>query len=347
MQIRHIWFWFIFSTLLTACGDSAEKPESTLRVDEAVESLPVIPLRFQRFDSDLFSMTKESFTQDTMRLYKKYGAFFDLYASKVIRVGNKKLPLFRENLLGFIQDPDIKAVKAEADVQYALTDTIQTELTDAFNRYHKAFPDSAIPAIYTIISGFNYNIVVEDSTLAIGLDMYLGKSCKFYEWLALPQYKVSKMNRQMLVPDAVRGWILSNFELKSQREDLIEFMIYQGKVMYLSQQFLPERTEANVLGYSDDEQAWCMKNEAKIWSHFIDKKLFFSNDFNDQLIYINDGPFTKGFPQEAPSRIGVWLGFQIVKSYMNKFKDVTLPELMQEQDAHKIFNAPGYKPGRV
>jgi hypothetical protein len=32
---------------------------------------------------------------------------------------------------------------------------------------------------------------------------------------------------------------------------------------------------------------------------------------------------------------------------MNKYKDVTLPELMQEQDAHKIFNSSGYKPGKV
>ncbi len=347
MQRRHIWIWFIFSTGLFSCGGSTEKPTTALRVEESKADLPEIPVRFQRFEKDLFEIHKETFTQDTLNLYKKYGTFLDLYASQVIRVGNKHLPLFRESLLGFINDPDIKSVKAETDRQYASMDSVRNGLSAAFNRYHKAFPDSVIPAIYTIISGFNYNIVVEDSSLSIGLDMYLGKACKFYELLSLPKYKVSKMNRTMILPDAMRAWLMSNFEMKNSPEDLVSYMVYHGKLLYLSGQFLPEETEANLLGYSDAEYSWCEKNEAKIWSHFIDKKLFFSTDFNDQLIYINDGPFTKGFPEEAPSRIGIWLGFQLVKSYMNKYKDVTLPQLMQEQDAHKLFNASGYKPGRA
>jgi uncharacterized protein YjaZ len=135
--------------------------------------------------------------------------------------------------------------------------------------------------------------------------------------------------------------------MKVKNDELVEHMIYQGKMIYSTQQFLPNKSEANLLSYSESELEWCSNNEEKIWSHFIDKKLFFSKDFNNQLVYINDGPFTKGFPPEAPARIGVWLGFQLVKSYMNKYKDVTLPELMQEQDAHKIFNSSGYKPGKV
>lgn len=347
MRRRHFWFWFIFSTALTSCGGSGENPTNALRVAESAAEIPDVPIRFQRFEKDLFAVTKERFTQDTIQLYKKYGSFFDLYTSQVIRVGNKHLPLFRENILGFINDPDIKSVKAEVDRLYSNTDTISQTLSTAFNRYHKAFPDSIIPSINTIVSGFNYNIVVADSTLSIGLDMYLGSNCKFYEWLSLPKYKINKMNRRMIAPDALRGWLMSNFEMNGNQEDLVSHMVYHGKLMYLSQQFLPEVSEADLLGYSDSELDWCAKNEARTWSHFIDKKLFFSNDFNNQLVYINDGPFTKGFPEEAPSRIGVWLGFQLVKSYMNKYKDVTLPELMQEKDAHKIFNASGYKPGRV
>ena len=347
MQKRHIWFWFIFSTMLTACGGSSEPAGKALRVEESKAELPDVPVRFQRFEQDLFRFSKESFTQDTLKMYQKYGSFFDLYTSQVIRIGNKHLPLFRENLLGFIQDPDIRSVKAETDRLFSNADTIKSEISTAFNRYHKAFPDSVIPAVSTLISGFNYNVVVSDSNLAIGLDMYLGKNCKFYELLALPKYKVSKMNRTMIVPDAIRGWLMSNFEMDASQEDLVSFMIYQGKMMYLSQQLLPDKTEWNILGYTEKELSWCADNEARIWSHFIDRKLFFSKDFNDQLIYINDGPFTKGFPEEAPPRIGIWLGFQIVKSYMNKYQNITLPELINDQDAHKIFNSSGYKPGRA
>lgn len=339
--------WIIFSTAFFSCGEQADKSKNVLRVSESSNSIKETPIRFQRFEQDLFKCTKENFRQDTIAIYKKYGSFLDLYTSQVIRVGNKKSPMFREGILGFINDPDIKSVKAEIDKQFANTDTIKSELTSAFNLYHKAFPDSTIPNIYTILSGFNYNIVVADSNLSIGLDMYLGKQCKFYELLSFPKYKVAKMNREFIVPDALRSWMISSFEMKIKNDELIEHMIYQGNMIYLTKQLLPNRSEANLLSYSESELEWCSSNEEKIWSHFIDKKMFFSKDFNNQLIYINDGPFTKGFPPEAPAKIGVWLGFQLVKSYMNKYKDVTLPELMQEQDAHKIFNSSGYKPSKV
>lgn len=160
-------------------------------LEESKAELPDVPVRFQRFEQDLFRFSKK-LTQDTLKMYQKYGSFFDLYTSQVIRIGNKHLPLFRENLLGFIQDPDIRSVKAETDRLFSNADTIKSEISTAFNRYHKAFPDSVIPAVSTLISGFNYNVVVSDSNLAIGLDMYLGKNCKFYELLSLPKYKVSE-----------------------------------------------------------------------------------------------------------------------------------------------------------
>jgi hypothetical protein len=339
--------WIVFSTAFFACGDSAEKSKNALRVSESSNSIEEVPVRFQRFEQDLFKFTIENFSKDTINCYKKYGSFLDLFSSQIIRVGNKKSPMFREGILGFINDPDIKSVKAEVDKQFAITDTIQSELTSAFNLYHKAFPDRLIPNIYTMISGFNYNIVVADSSLSIGLDMYLGKQCKFYELLSFPKYKVAKMTREFIVPDALRSWMISSFEMKIVNDELVEHMIYQGKMIYSTQQFLPNESEANLLSFTESELEWCSNNEEKIWSHFIDKKLFFSKDFNNQLVYINDGPFTKGFPPEAPARIGVWLGFQLVKSYMNKYKDVTLPEIMLEQDAHKIFNSSGYKPSKV
>ena len=342
-----ICIWIVFSTAFFACGDPAEKSKNALRVSESSNSIEDVPVRFQRFEQDLFKFSKENFSKDTFNCYKKYGSFLDLFTSQIVRVGNKKSPMFREGILGFINDPDIKSVKAEVDKQFAITDTIQSELTSAFNLYHKAFPDSLIPNIYTMLSGFNYNIVIADSSLSIGLDMYLGKQCKFYELLSFPKYKVAKMKREFIVPDAIRSWIISSFEMKEMNDELVEHMIYQGKMIYLTQQFLPNNSEANLLSYTDNELEWCTSNEEVIWSHFIDKKLFFSKDFNYQLVYINDGPFTKGFPPEAPARIGVWLGFQIIKSYMNKYKDITLPELMQEKDAHKIFNSSGYKPGKA
>ena len=114
----------------------------------------------------------------------------------------------------------------------------------------------------------------------------------------------------------------------------------------LTQQLLVEESKENILTYTPQQLKWCEEHESDIWAHFMERKIFFSSDFQLRLDYINDGPFTKGFPKEAPSRVGVWLGVQIVNSYMVKHPDVTLQQLMNNQDLHQIFNQSGYKPNK-
>jgi hypothetical protein len=60
--------------------------------------------------------------------------------------------------------------------------------------------------------------------------------------------------------------------------------------------------------------------------------------------YINDGPFTPGFTKDTPPKMGVWLGLQLVKTYMSKHPDFTIPKLLSTKNAHTLFNESGYKP---
>lgn len=334
----------ILLTLLWGCGSAPEVPP--LRTENQTDEIAPVQILPKRFEQLLFGFSKESFSEDTLKMYREFGSFPDLFTSRIIRVGSKNMPLFRENLLGFIQDPDIRQVFTEVQRQYSTLDQEIEDLSLAFRRYKTIFPDSIVPQVITMVSGFNYNVVVDDSSLAIGLDMYLGDSCRFYEWLALPKYKIDRMNRTQLVPDAIRGYLLSNFVIDNEDNDLVTRMINQGRIIYFMQQLLPTYSEARILAYTNAQLNWCNENEGKIWSHFIDKKLFYSSDLNDELAYLNDGPFTKGFPEDAPARIGVWLGYSIVKSYMKNHEDVSLEMLMANKDAHALFNTSGYKPVR-
>jgi hypothetical protein len=347
MRGLQILIWGILLTLVISCGSSTESGNSEpLRVNKAPEDMQVLTISIERFERDLFSFKKESFTNDTLRNYRQYGTFLDLFASKIIRVGNKSFPLFRENLLGFTNDPDIRSVYNEVQKQYPDLKVEEADLSTAFSRFHQAFPDTFIPRIYSMISGFNFNVVIADSSLGLALEMYLGDSCKFYELLALPKYKVDRMNRQQIVPDVVRAYLMGTFVLNMKENDLISRMVYEGQLMYLISQLLPQYEDARILAYSDAQIDWCEQNEGKIWAHFIDKKLFYSTDFNNEVAYVSDGPFSKGFPKEAPARIGVWLGFTIVKSFMLTHPEVTINELMEMHDAHQFFNTSGYKPTR-
>ena len=59
---------------------------------------------------------------------------------------------------------------------------------------------------------------------------------------------------------------------------------------------------------------------------------------------MNDGPFTAEITQDSPGRLGLWVGWRIVESYMRNNKGVTLHELINENDAQKILEQSFYKP---
>ena len=76
----------------------------------------------------------------------------------------------------------------------------------------------------------------------------------------------------------------------------------------------------------------------------MEKRDLFKTESNILSSYINDGPFTSEITQESPGRLGQWVGWRIVNSYMRNNKEVTLQELMNENDAQKILEQSYYKP---
>ena len=49
-------------------------------------------------------------------------------------------------------------------------------------------------------------------------------------------------------------------------------------------------------------------------------------------------------PEESPGRIGWWVGWKLVDSYMKSNPDVTINQLFLERDCKKILTLSGYKP---
>ena len=81
-----------------------------------------------------------------------------------------------------------------------------------------------------------------------------------------------------------------------------------------------------------------------MWSYFIQNKMLYSTDLNEIMKFTHEGPFTSAFSKESPARTAHWVGWQIVRAYMNKNPEITLQQLMDEMDAQKILTQSKYKP---
>lgn len=328
---------FLFTLFLISCDSNPWKVDLKGRSAE---------LEWQRFELDLFSAGEDGFTEDELgQLRKSYPKLFPLYLQAIMRFGSLQDPMTIETLEKFTTDPNIlelfEAVRTtypagELDGEIAL-------IEKGFLRFQSYFPERTIPRVKSMISAFTYSTVVDDSLLVVSLDNYLGKDFELYPQAGIPEYKSKHFSREYLVSDAIKAWLLTEFEA-GEAQNLLEQMIFQGKMLYLLYAFLPEKEEHHLLNYQEEELKWCRENSAEIWSHFLEMELFFTTENYQIRKYLGDSPFIAGFPEGSPGRVGQWLGYEVVKAYMERNSGTDLKDLMKIRDANHILQESKYKP---
>jgi hypothetical protein len=234
----------------------------------------------------------------------------------------------------------------DSQIKYPNTDAIKEKLLKSYQRFNYHFPKRAIPQAITMISGFNYSVVMADSTLAIGIETYLGSKSEFYTGLGIPKYKSMFMNEENIVPDAIRQWMLTAFPNNMNKQDFLSEIVYMGKIMYLTDALLPETPDSLKIQYSTTQLEYCHQNEFNIWSYFAAQKTLYTTDQAEIIKFTADGPFTSAISKEAPARIGHWIGWQLVRQYMKNNPELSLQDLMNEEDAQLLLAKSKYKPGK-
>lgn len=332
----------IFLFLTVFCYVSCDNNTQHQVPKEVIET--PFALKINRFDHDLFALKIDSGNGDLDKIANKYPDFFYLFTKQILNIGDSSNPQMPLVLNGFLKDQYINDMYDEVQQQYKDVSFFNKEFTDAFKAYHYFFPLLKIPEITYFVSGYNYANVTTQNTLAIGLEMYLGSDYKPYTLLEIPLYKQKLMRKEYIVVDALQAWISTEFENEQDYTSLLNQMLQRGKVLYALEKLLPNLNDTIKFGYTNEQLLWCQSNEPKIWSHFIEKKLLFAAFRGDSFKYINEGPFTAGFPRESPGKIGVWLGYQIIKKYVEQQPNITMKQLFENHNAQQILTSSKYKP---
>jgi len=320
---------------LTACH------RNPLKIDVSNINLKV---EIGRLDQDLFTVTAENASRSIPVLQKKYGPFFNLYNKEILAIGDSRDSLYSGYLLTFIADSTVTAARLRSDSLFKDFQPFTKQIELAFKHYAYYYPGIQLPKVYTYLSGFNQSIVTFPNALGISLDNYLGSKCSFYFRLGIPAYKRHNMEPVKMVYDALYGLASQQFEYKGNTENLISGMIHQGKLLYFLDALIPDGPDSLKIGYRKEQLDWCNEHETEMWSYLVERKMLFSGDRMEKVRFINPAPFTTPFGQKSPGRTGVWLGWQVVKSYMKNNPKATLQDLMKENDYHKILNESGYSP---
>ncbi|TCN52573.1 gliding motility lipoprotein GldB [Flavobacterium circumlabens] len=295
------------------------------KVEKEVEEIPV-DIKVERFDKVFF----ETKPEDLAKVKRQYPFFFP--------PGNDDAVWLKK-----MQDPIWREVYTEVQKKYSNFEPVREEFNSLFQHVKYYFPEVKIPKVITVISEMDYNAkaIYADSLVIVSLELYLGKEHKFYEF---PNYLKQNFEERQIMPDVVSSFAFRKISGSSDRS-LLSQMIFEGKQLYAKDLLLPKYTDAEKMGFTPEQIKWCEENESYMWRYFIENQLLYSDDPKLNTRFIAPAPFSKFFLEidnDSPGRVGSWIGWQMVRSYMKNNK-ATLSELLKT-NAKEIFEKSKYKP---
>jgi hypothetical protein len=332
---------FIIAGFVQTSCTCSHKQKETAKTETAKKELA---LKAMRMEKDIFTLDIDSIAERIPFLQAKYGEIFAMYNYKVIGLGSPTDPKYPGLLKRFITDYYMNLNYQRVMKVYPDISDLEKDFSKAFDTYHGYFPKKRIPTIFTCISGWNQSIVTADTLLGVALDKYLGRNCEYYEKLGIDQYKRYTMQREYILPDALRTWGYTEFEFSDSASNVLGNILYEGKILYFLKQLLPEAEDSIVFGYSPSQLKWCKNNIGAMWTYLAEHKLLFSTDYLTIRKLVYPAPFTYYFTKESPGRAAVWIGYKIIEAYMENNSDITLPKLMEAKDYPKILRESKFKP---
>jgi gliding motility-associated lipoprotein GldB len=297
------------------------------KTEKAVEEIPVA-ISVNRFDQDFFNTKPE----DLNILKAKYPFFFP---------ENTPDAYYTEKLT----NSDWKALSIEVQNQFSDFSTQTTQLTEVFQHIKFYFPTIKVPQVYTVIADMDVNSksIYTNDKLIIALELYLGKDHKFYD--SFPAYLRQNFEPDQIMPDIVSSFA-SGIIKPPTDNSFIALMVQSGKELYLKDLLIPTFTDEAKIGYTKEQLDWSNANESEIWRRFVEDQLLFSTESKLASRFINPAPFSKFYLEidnETPGRLGQFIGWQIVKSFVQNNPEVSLKDMLA-MDAKELFEKSKYKP---
>jgi hypothetical protein len=324
---------FFFS----ACSNNKNIPDvSGIKVEVPVE----------RFDRNFFAIDTNDIANGLRKVQQQHPDFYPDFMRELLGVSGSDtitVSVTREFLRGYLP------VYKELQEKYKNAEWLQKDLEKAFQFVKYYFPGYKTGKAIIFLGPFDApGTALTKTGLAIGLQQYAGKDFPVYQssegQMLFPAYISRRFEPQYIIPNCMKAVVVDLFPDKSGGKGLIEQMIEKGKQWWLVDKFLPETADSNKTGYTQNQLAFCKKNEGLIWQSIInDEKDLYTTEPAAVQTYIGDAPFTQTMGENSPGNIGSWIGWQIVKRFAEKNSSMKVEEIMKT-DPKTIFDEAKYKP---
>jgi hypothetical protein len=333
-----------------SCGSNNEKAPDVSGIH--------LSLKTSRFDVDLYALDTNHLSSGLQQLKGKYPNFLDYFLDTLMAYNihgnyNDTVAGIREGLKPFLSFKDFAQLEDTIKKHYPNTTHLDEELTQAFKNIKYYYPSFPIPSVIYVNLGLSKwpCFPLDTGTLCIALDMFLGDQFPYYRSVGVPDYMGAHLRESYVPVSAFSAIYRGMYPFKPDDKTLLDLMIQRGKEQYFLHKIFPGKPDSVIFGYTQRQVDWCNSNEALVYNFFIHQNLLFNKDIHSITPYVTEGPFAVGLEspsnpvKNTPGNVGSWLGYRIVRSYMEQHPKVTLAQLLNmPTDAPQFLNEAKYKP---
>ena len=303
----------VVSLMVYSCGSSSDSSFSIK------EKFP--PVKIKRMDAELYKFPKMS--ADEQSLFNTEMKSGISAITTMLNMGHPDDSAY----VKYVNSDAVKMFTPEVEKKFSDISDLENVLGGVKQNMKKELPHINMCEIYSIVSPYKQSIYIADSTLLLALNHYLGAEHKAYD--GFEEY-IKKTKQAKYIPyDIVEATIgtFNPYETIGD-EKVLSKMLFAGAIVEAKMRIVPEASLSMALGYDEKELEWVEDNQQQLWNALVSKELLYSTSYMDINQLLSLSPCTSILHQQAPGRVGRYLGYKIIRAYLEKNPSTTLSQLL-------------------
>lgn len=320
------------------CTDNKGPDVSNIKVEIPIE----------RFDKSFFSLDTNNIVTGLKALMRNHPDFYNDFMQQILGVSGADTNKATQDVSRiFIRG--YSSMYQSLGKQYADINWLQKDMQKAFQYMKYYFPEYKTSKIILFMGPLDApGVALTGAGIAVGLHQFGGKDFPAYQSMEaqqlFPEYISRRFEPQFIAASCMKAAIEDIYPDRSGSKGLVEQMIEKGKQWWLLDKFLPATADSIKTGYTKQQLKWCEVNEGLVWNDIITtQKDLYTKDPLATQNYMGEAPFTQSLGPSSPGNIGQWIGWQIVKKFVDKNSSLSVADVLNT-DARKILEGSRYKP---
>lgn len=229
-------------------------------------------------------------------------------------------------LVAWSESSVVKMFQPPVDSVFSNIHPLEQIVGDIMRNSYEEGIDLPALTFASVVWGSRRPMVRVDSIVLIALNHYLGAD--FPGYAGWQDYRRAVKTPEMIPYDLAGVLAATQYPMTDKEPTLLSWMLYEGVLVEARMRLVPDASLAKALGYSRQQLDFAKDNLRKMWEEMRLQRIVYDTDPLTIDKYIAVAPSTPLLQGTSPGRIGRYIGYRMVQSYLSKHPGTSLRQML-------------------